>query len=176
MIGIGTVCSITLNAVLLKHGIPTTSRFGGLLEIWDRKLTRFVEIITYDGTSVDPLEVFIRSGMTDCRNVVERGCGRIGASFREFPAASRDRVRTIAGRLDEVGLGGVKVIGHPGQPVLGIPVHEGRIGAVTTGGLNPVAIVEEAGEHVYSKALAGVVDYVRLFPYEELEDRVRQLG
>lgn len=27
MIGIGTVCSITINGVLLKHGIPTTSRF-----------------------------------------------------------------------------------------------------------------------------------------------------
>ncbi|RPJ08449.1 MAG: DUF128 domain-containing protein, partial [Spirochaetaceae bacterium] len=32
MVGIGTVCSITLNGILLRHGIPVTSRFGGLLE------------------------------------------------------------------------------------------------------------------------------------------------
>ncbi|MGA2107444.1 MAG: NrpR regulatory domain-containing protein [Syntrophorhabdales bacterium] len=47
MIGIGTVCSITLNGVLLKHGIPTTSRFGGLLELRDRKPVRFSEIIKF---------------------------------------------------------------------------------------------------------------------------------
>ena len=32
-IGLCTVCSITLNGVLLKHGVPTTSQFGGLLEL-----------------------------------------------------------------------------------------------------------------------------------------------
>ena len=32
-VGFCTVCSITLNGVLLKHGVPTHSRFGGLLEI-----------------------------------------------------------------------------------------------------------------------------------------------
>ena len=48
MVGMATVCSITLNGVLLKYGVPTYSRFGGLLELRDRKPTRFVEIITYD--------------------------------------------------------------------------------------------------------------------------------
>ncbi|MFA4835898.1 MAG: NrpR regulatory domain-containing protein, partial [Dehalococcoidia bacterium] len=90
MVGIGTVCSITLNGVLLKYGIPTNSRFGGLLELRDKKPTRFVEIITYDGTSIDPLEVFIRSGMTDYVGAIKTGNGRIGAGFREFPAESYD--------------------------------------------------------------------------------------
>ena len=45
LVGIGTVCSITLNGVLLQHGIPTTSRFGGLLELQNNKPNRFVEII-----------------------------------------------------------------------------------------------------------------------------------
>ena len=38
--------------------------------------------VNYDGTSIDPLEVFIRSGMTDNIGVVKTGNGRIGASFR----------------------------------------------------------------------------------------------
>jgi repressor of nif and glnA expression len=54
------VCSITLNGVLLKHGIPTTSRFGDP-ELQNRKPMRFAEIIMYDGTSIDPLEVFIQT-------------------------------------------------------------------------------------------------------------------
>jgi repressor of nif and glnA expression len=174
MVGVGTVCSITLNGVLLRHGIPTTSRFGGLLEIRDRQPTKFVEVITYEGTSVDPLEVFCRSGMTDIKGAVTTGNGRIGASFREFPAVSLDKVTELGRALEQVGLGGLLKIGWPGQPLLGIPVHEGRIGAIIIGGLNPVAVVEEMGERIHSRALEGIVDYDRLFPYTELEERMRR--
>ncbi len=175
MVGMGTVCSITLNGVLLKYGVPTYSRFGGLLELRDRKPTRFVEIITYEGTSIDPLEVFIRSGMTDYVGAVKTGSGRIGASFREFPAESRNLVEELAHRLEKVGLGGFVKIGLTGQPLLEIPVGEGRFGAIVIGGLNPVSILEETGIRAYSRALAGLIDYSRLFPYEELGDRVRLL-
>jgi len=173
MIGVGTVCSITLNGVLLKHGIPTNSRFGGLLELVDKRPVRFVEVIMYDGTSIDPLEVFIRSGMTDYMGAIQTGNGRIGASFREFPAESRDVVEQLGERLKRIGLGGLVTIGKPGQSVLDIPVSEGRIGAVVIGGLNPVSILEENGIRAYSKALGGLVDFNRLFRYEEMESRIQ---
>jgi len=174
MIGIGTVCSITLNGVLLKYGIPTNSRFGGLLELQSRNPLRFVEMITYDGTSIDPLEVFIRSRMTDYIGAITTGNGRIGASFREFPAASRNLVEELAKRLEKVGLGGFMRIGRVGQPLLEIPVSEGRVGAVVIGGLNPVAILEETGIRVYSRALAGLIDFNKLFHYDELKGRIKQ--
>jgi repressor of nif and glnA expression len=41
-VGFCTVCSITINGVLLKHGIPMTSRFGGLLRLQNGKAFRFV--------------------------------------------------------------------------------------------------------------------------------------
>ncbi|MCU0576498.1 MAG: NrpR regulatory domain-containing protein [Desulfobacterota bacterium] len=173
MVGIGTVCSITLNGVLLKAGIPTNSRFGGLLEIADKKPTRFVEIIMYEGTSLDPLEVFIRSGMTNYLGAVKTGNGRIGASFREFPGASRDMVADLAQQLDGIGLGGFMRIGRPGQTLLEIPVGEGRFGAIVIGGLNPVAIMEENGVRVHSRALAGLIDFKRLFHYSELEGQLK---
>ena len=47
-----------------------------------------------------------------------------------------------------------------------------RIGAIVIGGLNPVAILEEQGIEVASRALSGLVDYRRLFPYEELAERL----
>lgn len=175
--GIGTVCSITLNGVLVAHGIPTNSRFGGLLELRDKKPVRFVEFINYDGTTLDPLEVFIRSVMTDYVGATETGNGLIGASFREVPADSRERVIGLGKELDAVGLGGVFLTGWPGQPLLEIPVSEGRVGLVVIGGLNPVAILEEQGIHVYrTGALAGLIDYRQLFPYDELHARARDLA
>jgi HTH-type transcriptional regulator, global nitrogen regulator NrpRI len=173
MIGVGTVCSITVNGVLLKHGVPTTSRFGGLLELQDKRPVRFAEIIMYDGTSIDPLEIFIRSGMTNYTGAIKTGTGRIGASFREFPAESRDLVERIAGRLKRIGLGGLMTIGRPGQMVLDVPVSEGRVGAIVIGGLNPMSILEEMGVRVYSRALAGLIDFSRLFRYEEMESRLK---
>ena len=73
-----------------------------------------------------------------------------------------------AGRQDfAVGLeglgGGVQV-----YPV----VASHRIGAVVIGGLNPVAILEELGMRVLSKALSGLLEFNRLFRYEELPERL----
>jgi repressor of nif and glnA expression len=176
-VGIGTVCSITLNGVLVAHGIPTNSRFGGLLELRDYKAARFAEFINYDGTTLDPLEIFIRSVMTDYIGATRSGNGLIGASFREVPADSRDEVIDLGHRMDQVGLGGVFLIGWPGRPLLEIPVSEGRLGLVVVGGLNPVAILEESGIRVHrTGALAGLIDYSRLFHYEELYDRARALN
>lgn len=176
MIGIGTVCSITLNGVLLKHGIPVHSRFGGLLELRGGKAVRFVEIITYDGTTLDPLEVFIRSGMTNYRGAVATGNGRIGVGFREFPADSRNLVADLARRLEGVGLGGFMQIGFPGQSLLDIPVSEGSAGAIVIGGLNPVAILEESGVRVYSRALSGLIEFNSLCRYDEFPKRLRAMG
>ncbi len=175
-IAICTVCSITLNGVLLKHGVPTTSRFGGLVELRGGRAIRFVEMIHYDGTSIDPLEVFIRSGMTDYHGAIDDGNGRIGASLREIPSDARDLVCHIAERLNAIGLGAFMEIGMPGQPVLDIPVSEGRIGAIVIGGLNPIAILEERGHRVQSRALSGLMEYNQLFHVDELPARLSKLA
>ncbi len=126
-VGLCTVCSVTLNGVLLKHGIPTFSRFGGLIELDHGKATRFVDIICYDGTTVDPLEIFIRGGMTDYRGAITTGCGRIGASYREFPVESRDLVQSLSADMDDIGLGALLELGHPGQPVLDVMPSDERL-------------------------------------------------
>jgi repressor of nif and glnA expression len=175
-VGIGTVCSITVNGVLVAHGIPTNSRFGGLLELRDYKAVRFAEFINYDGTTIDPLEVFIRSRMTDYVGATRNGNGLIGASFREVPADSRDHVSALGQEMKQVGLGGLFLLGWPGRPLLDIPVSEGRLGLVVVGGLNPVAILEEQGIRVgRTGALAGLMQYERLFHYQELGDRAALL-
>ncbi len=176
-VGIGTVCSITVNGVLVAHGIPTNSRFGGLLELREHKAVRFAEFINYDGTTIDPLEVFIHGGMTDYVGATKNGNGLIGASFREVPADSRDHVAALGRQMQQAGLGGLFLLGWPGRPLLDIPVSEGRLGLVVVGGLNPVAILEEQGVKVYrTGALAGLIEYERLFHYEKLGERAASLG
>jgi repressor of nif and glnA expression len=167
-VGFCTVSSITLNGVLLKHGVPTASRFGGLLEVRHHQPTRFVEMIEYGGTSIDPLEIFIRAGMTDYHGAIHDGNGLIGASFREMPGDSRPLVVNLADQLKTIGLSAFMVIGQPGQPVAHTPVSEGRIGAVIIGGLNPVAILEESGFRVDSHTLAGLIEFNALVGFEEL--------
>ncbi len=174
-VGIGTVCSITVNGVMLAHGIPTATRFGGIIEIENRKPTRFTAIINYNGTSLDPLEIFVKSKMTDYLGATSTGSGQIGASFREFPSESRDRVVELAAELDDAGLGAFMEIGWPGQALREIPINEGHFGAIVIGGLNPVAILEESGFEVESHALSGLVDFGRLFPYHDLESRAASI-
>ena len=162
-IAIVTVCSVTLNGILLKEGIPVTSRFGGLLEFRNRQPARFVELLEYGGTTQDPLELFIRAKMTSVRACVETGNGVVGASFREFPSVALPAVLKVRDQLRLMGLDGVLAVGVPNQPLHGIPVGEGRTGLVVLGGLNPAAALEEAGVKSENRSLAGLLEY-RQFP------------
>jgi hypothetical protein len=167
--GVGTVCSVTINGVLVAEGIPTTSRFGGLLEMSDGEPSRFTEMIHYSGSSLDPLEVFISGGMTTVRRAAATGSGIIGASFREIPAVAVPRVRRLRERLEDLGLGGILAIGKPNRPLLEVPVDEGRAGLIVVGGLNPLAAVHESGISTHNKALTGLVEFDDLADYTDLE-------
>lgn len=166
-VGIGTVCSVSLNGILLHANIATTSRFGGLLEFEAGKPTRFTEIINYDGSSLDPLEVFIRSGMTSVSQASKTGNGFVGASFREVPSIALPEVHRLVRQSDKLGLGGILLMGSPDQPLLDIPVTVGRAGMIICGGLNPVASVVEAGIEVTSAAMSSLCDFASLQDYRD---------
>ena len=71
------------------------------------------EIINYDGTSIDPLELFIRGGKTDYMGATKNGNGCIGIGFRELPSDSYDLVIELADKLLTIGLGAFMRIGIP---------------------------------------------------------------
>lgn len=173
--GLGTVCSITFNGALIQAGIPVTSVFGGLLEIHDRAPDRFTAVIRYDGTSLDPLEVYITSRMTSTGKAARDGNGQIGASFREIPASARERAVETDVLFQGRGLGGFLKLGYSSQSLLDIPVGDGRAGFVVAGGLNAVAPLVEEGIPIYSKALSGLISYTDLFPFDELSSRLAGL-
>ena len=166
---VGTVCSVTLNGLFRAAGVPVTSRFGGLLELRDGRPLRFTHIIHYDGTTIDPVEIFIKGRLTRVREAAASGAGIIGASFREIPAAALPAAQRLIGELERAGLlGTVHVLGRPGQPLLDIPVAHGRVGLIVAAGLNPIAAMEEAGIETQSQALATLHEFSRLIPVSKL--------
>ena len=169
----GTICSITVNGVMLKAGIVAHSRFGSLLEMREGQPPRFTQIINYDGTTIDPLEIFIRGDMTQVRRTVHTGNGVVGASFRELPTASINEVERINAKLERTGLGAALMIGRPNQPVLDMPVKQGRTGMIVMAGLNPLAAVEESGIGTTNWAMRTMVDFEQLVPFEQLDTLAR---
>ena len=165
--GLGTVCSVTINGIFLKAGIPLVSRFGGVLQIEGSEPSRFTALISYEGSSLDPLEIFIRSKMTDVSGAVKNGSGRILSSFREVPVVGVDEAKSLAKRISDIGVGGILHIGNPNQPLLEMPVGIDKAGIVIVGGLNPIAAVEEAGIPTESKAMSTLYEYSKLISFKE---------
>ncbi len=167
-IGLATVCSVVINGVLLKAGVPIESRFGGVLEVRGSNPRRFVAIISYAGTSLDPSEQYIRARMTSVSQAARTGNGKILANFREIPAPSRAIVEEKVAMLKEAGIGGVYALGNTSEPLCQITVGLNRVGIVLLGGLNPVAAAVEAGIEVESVAESGLIDYQRLSSFWQL--------
>jgi repressor of nif and glnA expression len=167
-VGIGTICSVVVNGVLSKSGIPISSKFGGVLELRNPKQERFVAIIYYEGTSLDPSEQYIRARMTGVREAAKTGNGRILANFREIPAPSRALVSEKMAEMKEAGIGGVYRLGNTSESICQIPVGPSRVGIVFLGGLNALAAVSEAGIEVENNSESGVIDFKRLVSFRKI--------
>jgi repressor of nif and glnA expression len=167
-VGFGTICSVTINGIFLKAGIPVTSKFGGVLQIEDSEPSRFTALISYEGSSLDPLEIFIKSKMTDVISAVKNHKGKILASFREIPIVCLEKAKDLSIVMKEKGIGGILLIGNPNQPLLEMPVAMDKAGMIIVGGLNPIATLEEAGIKTVSKAMSTLYMYSDLINFKEL--------
>lgn len=175
MVGLGTVCSVTLNGALLKMGVPVVSRYGCLLRIEKGEPVGFTELVDYLGVTIDPLELFLRAGMTSVGRAARGGSGLVGASFKEVPAVVGKVLETTHEKMRKVGLGGVLAIGKPNQPLLNVPVNEGMIGLAVIGGINPVAAAHEVGIHTENIALHSLIDYGELYDFEKLRMEIERM-
>jgi repressor of nif and glnA expression len=168
MVGLGTICSVTINGIFLKAGIPVSSRFGGVVETDNGTPRRFVSLISYDGSSLDPLEIFIKSKMTDVSGAAAGRPGRVLASFREIPVVCLEKAKKLARTMTDRGIRGLLLIGNPNAPLLEVPVGIDKVGMVVVGGLNPVAALEEQGILTESKAMSTLIDYSQLVPFDSI--------
>lgn len=170
-VALATVSGVAVDGILMREGIPVTSRFGGLLELREGQPVRFVQLIEYSGTTVDPLEIFIAAAMTSVGRCAATGDGAVGASFREIPSTAVGDVRRIHELMGQRGLSGILAIGTPNQPLLHIPVAEGRTGVIVIDGLNPFAALHEAGIQVSLNSMAALEDYGSFAAFDTLYRR-----
>ncbi len=156
--GIFTICSITIDGVLLKAGIPVNPVCGGIVQVVDKKPVRFTEALRYDSTTLDPHDVLMSQELTSVLEMIHSGSGKVLASVREVPMAAKDHLERLLSELMDAGFKGVLEVGEPNTDLLEIPVSRGHIGVAIIGGMNAMAAVKESGLDIRTKAISGLAD------------------
>lgn len=167
--GIATACSITIDGVLLKSGIPVKPKFGGVVEIHDGSPLRFTDILTYDSTTIDPLEVLMSQELTSVTEMVNTGSGKILANLREAPMAARDKIEQILDSLVGAGFSCILEVGEPNTDILGVQVGRDKLGIAVIGGTNPMALVQENGIDINTQEMSILLDIEEMSHIDEVK-------
>jgi global nitrogen regulator NrpRII len=153
-----TMCSSTLDGLLMKRGVPINPIGGGVVEIERRVPRRFIHIILYEYTTVDPLQVLNSQDITSITDVMRRGSGTILANIRECHMEAESLIGEVLDDLSGSSFTGVLDVGLPNTPALGVMVNPQYLGIVAVGGTNPMAAVKEGGVLVQTLAMKGLMD------------------
>ncbi|MBP2173138.1 DUF128 domain-containing protein [Methanococcus voltae] len=148
-LNIYTICSLTFDGILLNNQIPVLPYYGGLLE---RPEMRFIEAISYEGTSLDPHEVFFDKS---------DGKTTLLAGIRKVPMFSKSKIEEI---YDDLGWNSILEYGKPNNDLCGIRVESEMLGYVTLGGTNPFAYLN------VNKIPVKIETHYRIMDYSELDD------
>ncbi len=142
-VALATFCSITIDGVLLKRGIPVNLKYGGLIRVKDHKAERFTEVIDYHGTSINPMNVFVSRKMTSVLKVLETGSGYVLGNVREIPMNAREDARRIIEQMNKADIHGIFSGCENMRPLLGVPIETGKCGIASYSGINPFAALTE---------------------------------
>ncbi len=157
-VGIATICSLSIDGLLIKNGIKSMPKYGGLLELTEPPL--FIDLISYTGSSIDPHKIFIAKDMTSI--ISDNGPKRLLASLKEIPFVARDHSVYLLDKLSELGLPIYK-IGKPRELTYNAKVDNYYFGLVTGSGLNTIAAIKEKGIDIEVKAAT------KLMPFESMD-------
>jgi len=161
-LAICTVCSITVDGMLLKGGIPVNTTFAGVVAIDNGALSNFTELIAYDGSSLDPTGVFIARRTTQVNEAVNTGNGLVLANLREIPVAAIDHARKLLESAKAVGIDGLTNMSVPGEPNMGCPVNSGMVGIAICSGTNGMVAAGEMGVPARTRSLSMLADYSKM--------------
>lgn len=168
-VGLATVCSITIDGVLLKAGIPVKPKFGGVVEIHDGEPLRFIDILTYESTTIDPLDVLMSQDLTSVTDMINTGSGKILANLREAPMAARDKIESILDALVSIGFSCILELGEPNTDILGVEVGKDKLGIAVIGGTNPMALVQEHDINIETQEMSKLIDISEMVHIDELK-------
>lgn len=158
LVGIATICSLSIDGILINNGIMSNPTYSGLLELTEPPL--FIDLISYSGTTLDPHKIFLSKNMTSITG--ENGPSKVLASVKEIPYISRDHAVELLEILNNIGFSIYK-IGKPRELVYNSKVDNYNFGVITGGGLNSIGAVKESGIPIQVKALE------KILPFEKME-------
>jgi HTH-type transcriptional regulator, global nitrogen regulator NrpRI len=167
-IGFATVCNVAVNGCLLKAGIPAHARFGGVLQMRGGQPYRFIDLIDFSGSTIDPADIFIAGRMTAVGKAAAEGEGKVLAGYHEIPMISVSKAEELLQRLRNSDLISFAVLARPGEKICEIPFNQEKVGLITLSGLNPAAAVAEAGIEVINRAMCGMMEVSKLRHVSEL--------
>jgi repressor of nif and glnA expression len=153
LVNVETLCSITFDNFLLKNGILSMPKYGGIVKFEDYEPVYFGGVIDFRKSSIDPLEAFISRGKTDVLGIIENGEGYLPANFRIIPSSTKEKFENL---LKRDLLNGVLSYGE--DNVLGLSLNEGEIGVALVGGLSPICPAVEMGYDVKINAATTLKD------------------
>jgi hypothetical protein len=158
-VGIVSICSITMDGVLQRMGIPVRMAFGGTLSHNHRKVQGFAHLIGYRGTTIDPLQLFISAGLTSIRSVTEQGTGMALANVREVPVGALPQVEEMISRMRDCGFFFPVALG---TRVFNLSDNPFRLSIVSYSGLNMVGSGVEQGFSIRTEIGAGNIPFSKV--------------
>jgi hypothetical protein len=158
-VGIITLCSITLDGVFQRAGIPVTMAYGGRLAFEGGVVKGFLDLVGYRGTTIDPLQLFISAGLTSIREVVASGTGVALANVREVPVPALDLAGDLLSRMGQWGF--TPPVGM-GNQVFNTPHSPHHVSIVSYSGMNMVGHGIEEGYRIRTEIGAGTIPFSRM--------------
>ena len=158
-VGFISICSISMDGVFQRKGIPVKMAFGGRLEIEQGTPKRFRDLIAYRGTTIDPLELFISSGLTSISGYATSRSGIALANVREVPTAAKDQVEETIRQMNSCGFVFPVIMGNQ---VFNLPDNPYRLSIVSFSGLNFVGNCVEHGIDIMTEIGAGNIPFSKI--------------
>jgi repressor of nif and glnA expression len=158
-VGFITICSISMDGVFQRKGIPVKMAFGGRLEIEHGIPKRFKDLIGYRGTTIDPLELFISSGLTSISSFARLKTGIVLANVREVPFSAKKQVEEMIRLMNTCGF--VFPVSM-GNQVFNLAPNPFRLSIVAFSGLNYIGNTVEHGLEIRTEIGAGNIQFAKV--------------
>lgn len=158
-VGFMTICSISMDGVFQRRGIPVRMAFGGRLEIENGMPTQFRDLIAYRGTTIDPLELFISAGLTSITSFARSKNGIALANVREIPCAARSQAEETIRQMNSCGFVFPVTMGNE---IFNLPHNPYRLSIVAFSGLNYIGNTVEHGIPIKTEIGAGNIPFSKI--------------
>ena len=157
--GFISICSISMDGVFQRKGIPVKMAFGGRLEIENGTPKRFRDLIGYRGTTIDPLELFISSGLTSISSFARSKSGITLANVREVPCAAKNQAEETINLMNKCGFVFPVAMGNQ---IFNLPSNPFRLSIVAFSGLNFIGNAVEHGIDIKTEIGAGNIQFSKI--------------